>query len=110
MDNLDYLVKFTNSLENGGSIEVKQIKYPPTVGIEVFDCQMGDSNAGSIKVEIYTQHTGWDRPPIVTVDKQLDKEWFNYFNNQFDAIWERGAIYKPSDLEWKNQASIVIIA
>ncbi len=94
LDNLDYLLKYTESLEEGkGNLEIRMVNYPPTVGIEVFDIQNGLPDSGSLKVEIYPQHTGWDKPPIFTVDKKNDPEWFQYFNKQFDSIWNRAGKY-----------------
>jgi len=89
MDNIDYLMKYSNRPEIKGRVLVRRIPYPPTTGIEIFK----DDEKSSIKVEIYPQHTGWDRPPIFTVDSKKDENWFVYFENQFDAIWNRGTDY-----------------
>lgn len=95
-DNLDYLLKYVDSLEvsNKGKIEIKTISYPSIVGIEVFVNE--NTKLGKAKIEIYAQYTGWEKPPIFTVDKYTDKEWFKYFEDQFDEIWTRAKPYEPN--------------
>jgi hypothetical protein len=94
-DNLDYLHKYTASLTNKekGSIEVGLLKYPPSFGIEIFQNLDNNPNSGKLKIEIYAHHTGWDKPPIFMLDKISDDEWFKYFVNQFEVMWERSEKY-----------------
>lgn len=95
IDNLNYLLKYTANLESPqkGKLEIGFLKYPPTIGIERFDTKRTNTSDGKIKVEIYPQHTGWDKPPIFTVDKVKDSEWYKYFENQFNEMWKRSEKY-----------------
>lgn len=95
LENINYLLKFANSLEEDlkGSFEVKTLTFPSTSGIEVFVNE--EIDFGRIKVEIYPQFQGWENPPIFTVDKYSDANWFEHFDGQFEAIWERALPYNP---------------
>ena len=69
------------------------MKYPPSFGIEIFQDLDNNPNAGKVKIEIYAHHAGWDKPPIFMLDKISDEEWFKYFVEQFEVMWERSEKY-----------------
>lgn len=97
IENLKYLLKYITTIEDArkGLLEVGFLKFPPTFGIKRFDTKHTNPSEGKIKIEIYPQHTGWDKPPIFTIDKSKDSEWYKYFEDQFTEMWKRSEKYNP---------------
>lgn len=83
LHNINYLISNFNN--NKGSIEVGYLKYPPSFGIKIFE---KGQNIGNCLIEIYAHHVDWGDSPNFTLDKEIDKEWYNYFKRQFEAMWE----------------------
>lgn len=92
--NVDYLQKYaTNTLKlSSNAFQVKLLKYPPSCGMLNFK----NKDSGILQIEMYAHHVGWGEPPIFTLDRKLDVEWYNYFQHQFDAMWERAEKYEPN--------------
>ena len=90
--NVRYLSEYANStlkLSND-SFEVRLLQYPPSFSILRFE----NKDTGNLTVEIYSHHVGWGEPPVFSLDKKTDAQWYKYFHLQFEAMWERAKKYE----------------
>lgn len=87
--NLDYLQNSTTKTKDQnykGSLQVRLLPYPPSFGLKLFE----EEEKGICAVEIYPHHVGWGSPPNFSLDKESDSEWYDYFKQQYEAMWARG--------------------
>ena len=92
--NINYLNNNSHSASSDfkGTIQVGFLPYPPSFGIKIFK----NNEDGVCIVEQFSHHVDWGNPPIFLLDYNNDSEWFNYFQNQFDAMWDYSKKYNFS--------------
>lgn len=85
--NLEFLQSNSSSVsqEYKGVLEVGFLSYPPSFGTKLF---RKNSEEGICFIEIFTHHVGWGEPPNFVLESDIDKEWYAYFQNQFEAMWQ----------------------
>jgi hypothetical protein len=96
INNLEFL--HANSLavsqEFKGSLDVGFLSYPPSFGIKLFS---KSDNESICLIEMFAHHVGWGEPPNFILHSNIDKEWFAYFQNQFEAMWRNSKKYNFTD-------------
>ena len=78
---------------NLGDFMVRFIPYAPSFGIKSFD---GTEKDGNIIVEIYSHKKGYSSPPVFSLNYLRDGRWYEYFQSQFEQMWEDAKDWKPS--------------
>lgn len=104
INNLEFLHTNSSSAspEFKGDIKVGFLSYPPSFGTKVF--RKNDQDSVCI-IEIFTHHVGWGEPPNFILDSNIDKEWFAYFQSQFEAMWKNSKKYSFTDQFTANNAN-----
>lgn len=90
--NLSYLINFATTQLSIDFFQVRVLKFPPSFALTIFNYK---DEKSKLFVEIYPHHVGWGDPPTFSLDKAIDAKWHAYFEEQFEAMWERGTEYKP---------------
>lgn len=72
---------------NADLLQVKAMPYVTSYGIIIIDSIEGNSKA-YIKLTGF-RNTGSEQP-VFKLDEQTDKDWFEYFRNQFNTMWSAG--------------------
>lgn len=96
INNLKYLYNNSSlvSTEFKGNLEVGLLGYPPSFGMKFFKKNNED---GLCIVEIFAHHVGWGETPHFILNSNVDHDWYTYFQNQFEAIWENSPKYSFDD-------------
>ena len=91
-DNINFLLKSIskNITTTVGSLEVKMLQYSPSFGI----IKTENNNSKNIIVELYPHHIGYDNPPIFMINGNVDLNYYQYFEAQFNTMWERAKKYE----------------
>ncbi|MCP4352155.1 MAG: hypothetical protein GY795_42375 [Desulfobacterales bacterium] len=76
-----------------GILQVKKMKYPPSMSIFAFNKNQAD---GRIFIEFFP-HKNPDNSPEFQLDHHNDGEWYTFFIKQFEKMW--------IDAEWHNNNS-----
>lgn len=92
--NLKILNRYASSHSQKVNLRVGFMSYPPSFGIKLFHNEGGVK--GSCIVELFAHHVGWGKPPIFSLDKRDDSEWFGYFQRQFEAMWQKSTEFDLS--------------
>jgi hypothetical protein len=75
-----------------GSLTLKHVNFAPPYGIWMID---ENTSKAEIWVELYSFR---DTPePTFHLLPSRDKKWFDYFQNQFELMWENGVLWKPDN-------------
>jgi hypothetical protein len=97
---LTYLYKFCEDLKSSekkgsklGSISVKLLTYAPSFGTISLDAK---SKQGIARIEIYPHKFGFKTPPSFILTPDNDKEWYNYFVDQFEQMWKTSQSWNPT--------------
>lgn len=92
----EYLIESINKSKTEqqkiGKLEVRLLPYPPSFAINRFTNNNGEKE---IVIEIYAHKVGYDAPPMFKLSSINDKKWFNYFSQQYDAMWDKATVWKP---------------
>ena len=84
-----------------GKFSVALLDYAPSFSITGFDTKQSN---GILFVEIYSHKKGitGGRAPIFALNRQKDGEWYGFFSDQFERMWQAA---KPLELKTtvKNQ-------
>lgn len=104
-DDIKYLHRHSLSLHEsdatrGGSLAVRLLSYAPSFGILGFDA---DRSSGTLFVEIYPHHAGFGTSPLFSLTPQEDGEWFAYFAEQFEAMWQAATPWEPAQTVFQDQ-------
>jgi hypothetical protein len=75
-----------------GSLQIRVLSYAPSFSIISFD---PDQKQGIAFVEIYPHHTGYNNTPQFQLTPEKDGEWYQYFTNQFEAMWQSATEWRP---------------
>jgi hypothetical protein len=97
---LTYLYKFNEDLKSSlkkdnavGSISVRLLSYAPSFGIISLDEK---AKQGIVRVEIYPHKFGFRTPPSFVLTPDNDKEWYNYFIEQYEQMWKTSKPWDPT--------------
>lgn len=77
-----------------GKIEIRLLNFAPSFGIYAFDVS---KDSGHIFIEIYPHITGWGSTPSFELIQGRDAHYYNYFSDQFEALWERAKDWQPTN-------------
>lgn len=75
-----------------GSFSVKLMSYAPSFGMLSVDVKQKE---GISFIEIYPHKFGYMPPLLFDLTPERDQEWFEYFINQFDVMWEAAKSWDP---------------
>lgn len=94
----DYLYKsIKNTLDEDiltKNFQVKLLPYPPSFAIHRITKNNGRKD---IIVEIFPHKVGYDFPPMFVLNSKNDKEWYDFFSDQYDAMWDKATIWSFTD-------------
>jgi hypothetical protein len=95
-----YLIKFTGDRKRSGArnakpenISVRLLSYAPSFGIMSFDAKKKN---GMIFVEVYPHKYGFQLSPTFELTPANDKDWYNYFVDQFEVMWKAASNWDPA--------------
>jgi hypothetical protein len=97
---IQYLFKSweeSKSIQTGsspaGSLAVKVLSYAPSFSILSFNAHRGN---GVALVEVYPHKYGYKTPPTFDLTPKKDGDWYRYFVEQFDEMWEPAKPWYPT--------------
>ena len=67
-----------------GSLDLRLLPYSPSFGITMLNQKRQD---GLIYVDIY-HHKNTSTNATLKLSKQNDNEWYKFFSEQFDLLWD----------------------
>jgi hypothetical protein len=82
-----------------GSLSVRLISYSPSFSIISFDANRSN---GVVFVDIYPHGSGYGSPPTFDLTLHRDGEWYKYFVEQFEQMWQKAKPWQP--LSQKSKA------
>jgi hypothetical protein len=82
-----------DSSAKNGSFSVRLMSYAPSFSIDSFDANRHD---GVLFVELYPHKFGYKTPPIFELMPQCDGDWYRYFIEQFDQMWNAAQPWDPN--------------
>jgi len=77
-----------------GDLSVRLMSYAPSFGIISFDANQEN---GITFVEIYTHKSGQVTSPTFDLTPQRDGNWYRYFIEQYDQMWNAAKAWSPKD-------------
>ena len=77
-----------------GDLSVRLLSYAPSFGIVSLDAKQEN---GIVFVEIYPHKFGHKSPPTFDLTPQRDGNWYKYFTEQFDEMWNVARPFQPKD-------------
>lgn len=75
-----------------GSLSIRLISYAPSFGTISFDANRSN---GVVFVEIYSHRSGYGSQPTFDLTLHRDGEWYKYFVEQFEQMWQDAKPWKP---------------
>jgi hypothetical protein len=97
---LTYLNRFADDMKQKakkgsktGSLSVKLLSYAPSFSIVSLDSKEKD---GLVQVEIFPHKFGFKARPVFTLSLDNDGEWYTYFVEQFEQMWNTATPWDPS--------------
>ena len=97
---LSYLHKFADDMkEKGrkgsrtGSLSVKLLSYAPSFSVVSL---VSADKEGLVQVEIFPHKFGFKARPVFTLSLDNDGEWYTYFVEQFEQMWNAATPWDPS--------------
>jgi hypothetical protein len=81
-----------DSSKKVGSLSVRLISYAPSFGIISLNA---GQDTGRAFIEVYPHKFGYKSPPIFELEPQRDGNWYRYFVDQFDEMWEVAKPWQP---------------
>lgn len=85
-----------------GSFSVRFLSYAPSFGLLSFDARRSD---GIVFVEVYPHGSGYESPPTFDLTPHRDGEWYHYFVDQFEQMWEGARPWEPEVTVEEHNAS-----
>ena len=76
-----------------GDFSVRLLAYAPSFSILAFDVSQPN---GSVYVEIYPHKTA-KKTPWFVLRSQRDGEWYWYFADQFEKMWQDAKPWAPAE-------------
>lgn len=97
---LTYLHKFAEDMKHKGkrgsktgSLTVKLLSYAPSFGLMCLD---SGEKEGLVQIEIFPHKFGFKARPIFALTSENDGEWYAYFIDQFEHMWNAAILWDPS--------------
>lgn len=97
---LTYLNRFARDMKQKGkkgsktgSLSVKLLSYAPSFSIVSLDSR---DKEGRVQVEIFPHKFGFKARPVFTLSLDNDGEWYTYFLEQFEQMWNTATPWDPS--------------
>ncbi len=75
-----------------GNLYVRLLSYAPSFGIISFDTQQDN---GIAFIEVYPHKFGHKSPPTFDLIPRRDGDWYTYFVDQFDEMWNAAKPWEP---------------
>jgi len=75
-----------------GSLAVRLMSYAPSFGIISFNANQDN---GIVFVEIYPHKFGFKTPPNFELTPKRDGDWYKYFVDQFEEMWNAAKPWRP---------------
>lgn len=75
-----------------GILEVRLLSYAPSFGMTSIDPKHKD---GIVFVEVYPHKFGFRTPPTFDLTPDRDQDWYDYFVEQFDQMWNAATPWNP---------------
>jgi len=75
-----------------GNLYVRLLSYAPSFGIISFDTHQDN---GIAFIEIYPHKFGHKSPPTFDLTPKRDGNWYTYFVDQFDEMWNAAKPWEP---------------
>lgn len=75
-----------------GNLYVRLLSYAPSFGIISFDTHQDN---GIVFIEIYPHKFGYKSPPTFDLMPKRDGNWYTYFVDQFDEMWNAAKPWEP---------------
>lgn len=101
LSDITYLIKYNNDRKQlkgrnlkSGNVSVRLLAYAPSYGICSFDKK---KNHGRVFVEIYPHKFGFKVPPTFELNLENDGEWYTYFVDQFEQMWDAASPWDPAE-------------
>lgn len=105
VDSTDHISQITTALNslgkdprlaNSDRFQIRIYDYALPHALLITD---GSTPKGKIRVEVYTSNRLPSQAPSLYVQKNEDYYWFNYFQGEFDGIWQKSKPYK----DWASE-------
>jgi len=97
LSQVTYLYKFADDLkqnsENLGSLCVRMLSYAPSFGLIILDPNHKD---GLAQIEIFPHKFGFKARPTFVLTSDNDEEWYTYFIDQFEQMWNAANPWDPA--------------
>jgi len=77
-----------------GGLYVHLLSYAPSFGIISFDANQDN---GVALVEIYPHKFGYKSPPTFDLTPQRDGNWYRYFIDQYEEMWNTAKSWQPKN-------------
>ena len=75
-----------------GNLYVRLLSYAPSFGIISFDAHQDN---GIVFIEVYPHKFGHKSPPTFDLMPKRDGNWYGYFVDQFDEMWNAAKPWQP---------------
>jgi hypothetical protein len=82
-----------------GSLSVRLLSYAPSFGLISLDA---DRSSGIVFVELYPHKTGFGEQPAFDLTPHRDGDWYRYFVQQFEEMWDSAKPWEPKALSARN--------
>ena len=99
LSDIAYLTRFNNDRKQSrarsaklDSISVRLLSYAPSFGLLSFDA---NKKNGIIFVEVYPHKYGYRTPPTFELTPENDEDWYRYFVDQFEEMWQAAKPWGP---------------
>lgn len=70
-------------------MDVRLMDFYPPYGITVVR-PLNEDDKAYCQVRLYTFRSSTSLAPTITPDPVTHKQWFDFFHNQFEAMWDIG--------------------
>ena len=101
LSDITYLIKYNDDRKQfkgrntkSGNISVRLLSYAPSYGICSFDKKKA---YGRVFVEVYPHKFGFKIPPTFELELEKDGEWYTYFVDQFEQMWDAATPWDPTE-------------
>ncbi len=78
--------------QKAGNLSMRLLSYAPSFGIISFNTNQDN---GIVFVEIYPHKCGFKTPPTFELMPKRDGDWYEYFVDQFEEMWNTAKPWQP---------------
>ncbi len=90
-DTLELLALWRSEMP-GADVQVRLIDYLPPFGITIMHPSDNSADAGCL-VRLFTFRSSTSMAPAFALNSNRTPEWFAFFSEQFEKMWEAGEDY-----------------